>query len=157
MKRLAAGLTLVCWLLFVGVSVAAPAPAPSASHDVYQFSNATLTARFQTLTGLLRCPKCQDNSIGDSQAELALDMRKRTAELLREGKTNQQIVDYFVARYGDFVSFKPPLRWDTVLIWVGPALALLLGLLLVIRQLIKANRHWRLVEKGRADSEIEDN
>lgn len=154
MRRLFASLLLACGLLFGGP---VGAQAATATHDVYQFSDPALTQRFQTLTGLLRCPKCQDNSIGDSQSEIAVDMRERTAELLREGKTNQQVVDYFVARYGDFVSFKPPLRWDTALIWAGPALALLLGLMLVMRQLIKANRHWKLVEKDSSDSEIEEN
>lgn len=119
------------------------ATADTTAQDVYQFNNPVLEERFQTLTHLLRCPKCQDQSIGDSDAEIASDMRRRTAELLREGKSNDEIVNYFIERYGDFVTFKPPLRWDTALVWSMPLLIFLLGSLLVVWQLVKANRRWR--------------
>lgn len=123
--------------------------------DVYQFQDPALQLRFQALTEELRCPKCQDQAIGDSDAEIAADMRRRTAELLRDGKSNDEIVAYFVARYGDFVTFKPPLRWDTALVWSAPLLAFLFGLALVIMQLRKAKRRWQ-VQAADADKTEDD-
>lgn len=136
-------LLFVCCLLLAGQAFA------NQAQDVYQFDSPVLQQRFQALSEELRCPKCQDQSIGDSESEIAADMRRRTAELLREGKSNEEIVAYFVERYGDFVTFKPPLRWDTALVWGAPLLAFLFGLALVAWQLAKANRRWR--EKAGAD------
>ena len=130
-------LLFACCLLLTGQAFA------SQAQDVYQFDSPVLQQRFQDLSEELRCPKCQDQSIGDSESEIAADMRRRTAELLREGKSNEEIVAYFVERYGDFVTFKPPLRWDTALVWGAPLLAFLFGLTLVIWQLAKANRRWQ--------------
>lgn len=130
-------LLFACCLLLAGQAFAGQA------QDVYQFDSPVLQQRFQDLSEELRCPKCQDQSIGDSESEIAADMRRRTAELLREGKSNEEIVAYFVERYGDFVTFKPPLRWDTALVWGAPLLAFLFGLALVVWQLVKANRRWR--------------
>lgn len=136
-------LLFACCLLLAGQAFA------NQAQDVYQFDSPVLQQRFQALSEELRCPKCQDQSIGDSESEIAADMRRRTAELLREGKSNEEIVAYFVERYGDFVTFKPPLRWDTALVWGAPLLAFLFGLALVVWQLAKANRRWR--ERSSAD------
>jgi cytochrome c-type biogenesis protein CcmH len=124
----------------------------SSSTDVYQFKDPALRDRFLQLTKVLRCPKCQDQSIGDSQAEIAADMRAKTAELLRQGKSNDQIVHYFVARYGDFVTFDPPWRVDTALVWLAPVGVFLLGLWLVIVQLLKARRRMQEPEEKTEDS-----
>src|SRR3546814_1203364 len=97
-------------LLFAGQLLVAHLALASQAQDVYQFADPNLQLRFQDLPDELRCPKCQDQSIGDSESEIAVDMRRRTAELLRDGKSNDEIVAYFVARYGDFVTFKPPWR-----------------------------------------------
>lgn len=110
------------------------------SEDIYIFNNAELTMRFNALSQVLRCPKCQDQNIGDSDAEIASDMRRKTAQLLRDGYTNEQIVAYFVERYGDFVTYDPPVRKDTIWLWAAPLIAFLIGLLLVIVQMTKAHR-----------------
>lgn len=136
-------------ILLLACLWAGPAFADNPAPDVYQFDNPVLEQRFQELTHLLRCPKCQDQSISDSDAAIAGDMRRRTAELLREGKSNDEVVAYFVARYGDFVTFKPPFRWDTALVWGMPLFIFLLGLLLVVWQLVKANRRWRDKDKNK--------
>lgn len=138
------------WLFVLGLLLAQQTLAQQAQ-DVYQFADPNMQLRFQALSEELRCPKCQDQSIGDSESEIAGDMRRRTAQLLREGKSNDEVVNYFVARYGDFVTFKPPLRWDTALVWGAPLLAFLLGLVLVIFQLRKASRRWR---NGAANADV---
>ena len=86
------------------------------------YSDPATDARLATLTADLRCLVCQNQSIADSHAELAADLRQEILELIAAGKTDQEIIDFMVARYGDFVLYKPPLRTGTVLLWLGPAL-----------------------------------
>lgn len=106
--------------------------------DVYEFDTPEQEARFRSLTQELRCPKCQNQSIADSDADIASDMRARTAAMVRDGATDREVVEFFRARYGDFVSYRPPLALSTVLLWFGPAVVLLLGGWLVVRQLRRA-------------------
>lgn len=134
---------LMSCLLVLSLGVAAvPAVAEpvGSTADIYAFGDETLTARFTMLSQLLRCPKCQDQNISDSDAEIASDMRRKTAQLLRDGYSDEQIVAYFVERYGDFVTYKPPVRKDTILLWAAPLIAFLVGLLLVVVQLSKARK-----------------
>ncbi|EDS6375163.1 cytochrome c-type biogenesis protein CcmH, partial [Salmonella enterica subsp. diarizonae] len=79
------------------------------------------------LTEQLRCPKCQNNSIADSNAMIATDMRRKVYDLMQEGKSRQEIIDYMVARYGNFVTYDPPLTPLTVLLWVLPLAAIVAG------------------------------
>ncbi|ECE5162227.1 cytochrome c-type biogenesis protein CcmH, partial [Salmonella enterica] len=79
--------------------------------------------QFRQLTEQLRCPKCQNNSIADSGSMIATDLRQKVYELIQEGKSNKEIVDYMVARYGNFVTYDPPLTPLTILLWVLPAAA----------------------------------
>ncbi|ENU3619892.1 cytochrome c-type biogenesis protein, partial [Salmonella enterica] len=83
--------------------------------------------QFRQLTEQLRCPKCQNNSIADSNAMIATDMRRRVYDLMQEGKSRQEIIDYMVARYGHFVTYDPPLTPLTVLLWVLPLAAIVAG------------------------------
>ena len=98
-----------------------------ATIDVLQFKDEAQEQQFRQLTEELRCPKCQNNSIADSNAMIAADMRQKVYELMQQGKTKGQIVDYMVARYGHFVSYEPPLTAGTVLLWLGPGLFVLAG------------------------------
>lgn len=100
--------------------------------DIYEFETAEQEQQYRKLIVELRCPKCQNQSIGDSDADIAEDMRRKTAELISEGNTNEEVVDYFRARYGDFVSYRPPMDATTVVLWFGPAVILLLGALGVV-------------------------
>ncbi len=84
--------------------------------------------RMSVLAQELRCLVCQNQTIADSQADLAGDLREEIRQLMRQGKTDQEVKDYMVARYGDFVLYRPPLKTSTVLLWFGPALLLLGGL-----------------------------
>ncbi|ELT8203586.1 cytochrome c-type biogenesis protein CcmH, partial [Salmonella enterica] len=83
--------------------------------------------QFRQLTEQLRCPKCQNNSIADSNAMIATDMRRRVYDLMQEGKSRQEIIDYMVARYGNFVTYDPPLTPLTVLLWVLPLATIVAG------------------------------
>lgn len=103
------------------------------SFDIYTFETPEQEARFEALIAELRCPKCQNNNLADSNAPIAKDLRDRTYELVREGRSDEEIVDYLKARYGDFITYKPPFNAVTVLLWTGPFLVLLVagGVLLV--------------------------
>jgi cytochrome c-type biogenesis protein CcmH len=85
-----------------------------------------LEARTLAVASELRCLVCQNQTIADSQAELAVDLRNEVREMLRTGQSQQQIIDYMTARYGDFVLYRPPVKGVTLLLWFGPA-ALLVG------------------------------
>lgn len=98
-----------------------------AAIDTWQFKDEAQEQAFREITSRLRCPKCQNNSIADSNAMIAADMRQKVYELMQQGKTKGQIVDYMVALYGNFVSYEPPLTAGTALLWLGPGLFILAG------------------------------
>jgi cytochrome c-type biogenesis protein CcmH len=83
----------------------------------------------------LRCLVCQNQSIADSNAELAVDLRRQIREQVAQGRSDAEIVDYMVQRYGDFVLYRPPVKAITLLLWFGPPALLLLGLIVLIRYL----------------------
>lgn len=94
-----------------------------------------LDARMLAITAELRCLVCQNQTIADSHAELAVDLRNQVREQLQQGKSDQQVIDYMTARYGDFVLYRPPLKSTTALLWFGPGLLLLISLAILIRVL----------------------
>lgn len=110
-----------------------------AAIDTYEFSKDGDRERFRELTKELRCPKCQNQDIADSNAPIAADLRKEIFRMLGEGKDNQQIIDFMVDRYGDFVRYKPALTGKTALLWFGPA-GLLLGGLVIIAVIVRRRR-----------------
>ncbi len=103
--------------------------------DIYQFENRQEEQRFRKLIAELRCPKCQNQNLADSNAGLAKDLKDRTYQLLKQGKSNQEIKTYLVDRYGDFIIYQPPFRVSTWLLWLGPLLVFMvvLGIFLVKR------------------------
>lgn len=105
-----------------------------ASIDVLNFTSPDQEKEYQQLTQELRCPQCQNNNIADSNATIAVDMRAKVFELLQEGKSKQQVVDYMVQRYGNFVTYDPPLTAATIMLWVLPLLLVLFGISLVLRR-----------------------
>ena len=119
MKR-ALGLGLVALALF------AAAPAVAVQPDE-MLSDPALEARARTLSRELRCMVCQNQSIDDSEAPLARDLRLLVRERLKAGDSDQQVLDFLVARYGAFVLLKPRFGWDTALLWLAPAGVLVLG------------------------------
>ena len=110
-----------------------------AAIDTYEFASDAERERFRELTKELRCPKCQNQDIADSNAPIATDLRREIFRMLGEGKDNQQILDFMVARYGDFVLYKPALTSKTAVLWFGP-LALLVGGLVVIGVIVGRRR-----------------
>lgn len=103
-----------------------------AAIDTHQFDSEEERQRFRTLTAELRCPKCQNQNIADSDAPIANDLRAEIFRMLKEGSSNGEIVDHLVLRYGEFVRYQPPLNTATVLLWFGPALLLLGGLVMLL-------------------------
>lgn len=94
--------------------------AARAAIDTYQFKDEVERERFRGLTEELRCPKCQNQNIADSNAPIATDLRREIFRMLEEGRSDKEIVDFLVMRYGDFVMYKPPLDSRTWLLWYGP-------------------------------------
>ncbi len=95
--------------------------------------DSALEARVEALSAQLRCLVCQNQSLADSHAGLALDLKNQVREQLRTGRDEAQVIDYMTQRYGDFVLYKPPLKASTWLLWAGPALLAALGLILGLR------------------------
>ncbi|MBD1554205.1 cytochrome c-type biogenesis protein [Pseudomonas typographi] len=113
--------------LLAGAALALSAALAHAAIDTYTFADDTQRQRFVELTGELRCPKCQNQDIADSNAPIAADLRREIVRLLGEGKSDRQIIDYMVDRYGEFIRYRPALSLRTGLLWFGPALLLLAG------------------------------
>ncbi|MCT4702353.1 cytochrome c-type biogenesis protein CcmH [Enterobacteriaceae bacterium H20N1] len=106
----------------------------SAAIDTWTFKDEAQEQQFRQLTEQLRCPKCQNNSIADSNAMIASDMRLKVYELMQQGNSKQQIIDYMVARYGNFVTYEPPVTPSTIILWILPALFIVGGIgVIVIR------------------------
>lgn len=99
--------------------------------DSRQFANPEQQEAYETLTSELRCLVCQNQTIADSNAELAADLRRQVQEMLEQGKSREEIVQFMTDRYGDFVLYKPPFKLKTGLLWLGPMAFLLLGLVAV--------------------------
>jgi cytochrome c-type biogenesis protein CcmH len=117
-------LLLICALL-----VATPAWAVQPDEVL---SDAALEARARTLSKELRCMVCQNQSIDDSDAPLARDLRLLVRERLQGGDSDSQVIDFLVARYGEFVLLKPRFNWHTALLWLGPPSALMGGILVLV-------------------------
>ena len=91
--------------------------------------------RLQHLSEELRCLVCQNQTIADSNAELAQDLRREIRGMIRDGKSDREIIDFMVVRYGDFVLYRPPVQGNTLLLWGGPLALMLLGLAVLLRYL----------------------
>lgn len=101
--------------------------------------------RLQALSSELRCLVCQNQTIADSNAELAQDLRREVRGMIQAGKSDQEIVDFMVTRYGDFVLYRPPVKGITLALWAGPLALLLIGLIGFVRYL--RSRNARLAEE----------
>lgn len=118
-------------LMLYGALSWAAAPAPQ---------DEPLEARYRALTSELRCLVCQNESISDSHADLAKDLRNQVRAMMEDGKTDQEITDYLVARYGDFVLFRPRLKGLTAALWFGPFVLAGLGVLLLIYYVLRRRK-----------------
>jgi cytochrome c-type biogenesis protein CcmH len=123
-----------------------------AAIDTREFADDSQRQRYHDLASILRCPKCQNQNIAESSSPIANDLRGEIHRMLGAGRSDEQIIDFMVSRYGDFVLYDPPLSSRTVLLWLGPATLLLIGGAAVAA--IVANRRRRRVsENALSDAE----
>jgi cytochrome c-type biogenesis protein CcmH len=116
-------------------ALATLAPLSAAADAVPTVTDPVAQARAVKLSEKLRCLVCQNQSIADSNAELATDLRTQIREQIAAGKSDDQIVEYMVNRYGDFVLYDPPFKPTTILLWLGPVLLVIGGFFVLIRNL----------------------
>jgi cytochrome c-type biogenesis protein CcmH len=102
-------------------------PLAFSATDIFEFYNAQQEQTFNDLTKQLRCPKCQNQNIADSRAKLANDLRNKTYQLVKEGQSEEQVIAYMVARYGNFIRYDPPMTPATIFLWLGPLSFILVG------------------------------
>lgn len=122
MKRIAFAVAM----LFIGMHAAL-------AIDPLPFKDRAQEVRFQNLTRQLRCLVCQNQDLADSDADLAKDLRRQVFEMMQSGKTDDQIKQYLVSRYNDFVLYDPPMHAGTWLLWFGPLVFVLIGGFVVAR------------------------
>ena len=134
-------------LLASSFSLVAKEAAPEAADPA-------LEARMVKITSELRCLVCQNQTIADSNASLAVDLRREARALIKQGKSDAEVVDYMTARYGDFVLYRPPLRATTLLLWFGPALMLAGGAAVLVIVLRRRSR--MAADAFEADDEFAD-
>ncbi|MGY4674057.1 cytochrome c-type biogenesis protein [Ursidibacter arcticus] len=105
-----------------------------ASQQIQQFDNIQQESDYRALIQELRCPQCQNNNIADSNATIATDMRNKTLELLKQGKSKDEVVNYMVERYGNFVTYDPPITPATIMLWLMPILLILIGFGIMLKR-----------------------
>jgi len=99
--------------------------------DYHQLPNPEQQKAYETIISELRCLVCQNQTIADSNAELAADLRRQVYEMLQQGKSKDEIVKFMTDRYGDFVLYNPPLKTKTALLWLGPVAFLITGIVMI--------------------------
>ena len=119
--------TLVCILFLLSFTAES-----ESSKEVYSFVNDENQERFYTLIDTYRCPKCQSSNLSGSNAPIAKDLKREIHRLIEEGKTDEQIEAFLRSRYGDFILYKPALRKNTLILWLGPFILLSLIVFLVV-------------------------
>ena len=124
MLRLSLAIFLLCASALAGAVI-----------ETYEFSAPELEQRYQDLSAELRCPKCQNQNIADSNAPIAQDLRKLLHQQLEAGSSDEEILEYMVARYGEFVRYRPKFSGATVVLWLAPLVLLALGALVVWRMI----------------------
>lgn len=129
-------LRIMCFLLAVAASGMATADVDA----VYDFDNRSEEQRYQDLISELRCPKCQNQNIADSNSPISKDMRNAVYQMMLEGESNDEIVESLVSRFGEFVKYKPDLDSRTFVLWATPAIAVLGGLLLVAGVIVRSRK-----------------
>jgi len=126
--------------LLVLLAALACAPAAWPKEAAPAAADPALEARVMALSSELRCLVCQNQTIADSNAGLASDLREEIREMVRQGKSDRQIVAFMVDRYGDFVLYRPPLKATTALLWFGPLLLVLVGIVALFLRLARRRR-----------------
>ena len=143
-----------CMLALLVLSAGAKEAVPEAADPV-------LEARMLAIAGELRCLVCQNETIAASHADLAVDLRKQIRSQLTAGRSQQQIIDYMVARYGEFVLYRPPLQARTLLLWLGPFVLLAVAAVVMAMQIRRRRRAalaqpWSAEQSLRARALLDD-
>ncbi len=115
---------IAAWWIFAICTAAAPTPGHAIDVGL-EFDSPQQASRYYELIDELRCLVCQNQNVADSNAALAQDLRQRTYQMIADGQSDQQILDYMTARYGDFVLYRPPLKPATLVLWGAPVIFLL--------------------------------
>ena len=105
--------------------------------ETYEFSSAALESRYKALSQELRCPKCQNQNIADSNAPISRDLRAIVHEQLEAGATDEEIIDFLVDRYGEFVRYRPGMDANTLWLWSAPLILLVMAVAVVVTQIRK--------------------
>ena len=116
-----------------------------AGFDNFDFSGDITEKRFQNIVSKLRCLVCQNESLAGSQAELAKDLRREVYDLMSSGKTDKEVIDFLVSRYGDFVLYEPPIRPSTWLLWIGPFVLFAIAFFMLLRKLMRRSKMQEVV------------
>jgi len=122
-------------LLYTAVLMVGCVSAMAAGLEAFDFSGNVDENRYKHLIIELRCLVCQNQSLADSDAGLAHDLRREVWELMDQGQSDTQIIEFLVTRYGDFVLYNPPVKPSTYILWYGPFVLLAIGLLVLVRTL----------------------
>ena len=140
---------LLCLVMTLLTFVAVPCAIAVEPGEV--LSDPALEARARALSKELRCMVCQNQSIDDSEAPLARDLRMLVREHLQAGESDRQVIDFLVARYGEFVLLRPRFSWHTALLWLGPAAMLAIGAcgIIVLARRYRANFHRAITEQDK--------
>lgn len=128
---------ILFWIFFVLIGVVLPTTAAS----LYPYDDPKQTAQFQHLIADLRCPVCQNQNIADSNAPLAKTLRQEVYRAVQRGQTDEHIMRDMVARYGDFIVFNPPVKALTWVLWFGPFVFLLIGMVIFYFLCVKRKPH----------------
>ncbi len=128
---------LACLML---LSAMVASPLLSAKEAALMAEDPVLEKRVMALAHELRCLVCQNQSLGDSHSDFAIDLRTEMREQMKQGKNDDQVVDFMVERYGDFIRFRPPVKSTTFLLWFGPFILLVIGAAVLFISLKKRKR-----------------
>lgn len=141
-----------CTRLIASALLTLAALTAAASDTTQSIAEPALEVRVQRIVSELRCLVCQNQSVAESNAPLAEDLREQVRRMLREGQGDEQVRRYMTDRYGDFVLYRPPVRGATLLLWFGPAVLMLGGLMTLI---LVVRRHARIPDELSESDELE--
>jgi len=127
-------------LALLGLVSLSTTPAGAAVFEPRDFPSEEHRERYKSLISELRCLVCQNQNLADSNADLATDLRRQTYQMIVAGRSDEEIVDFMVARYGDFVLYRPPFKTKTLLLWLGPGILCIGGLFTLFVHLRRRRR-----------------
>lgn len=123
--------SILCLLASFSVTANTATNKETTAQTQFHFADAEKQRRFMELKAELRCPMCQNQNISDSNAMIAVDLKRKVYDLVDEGKTKQEVIDYMKARYGDFVHYQPPVTFVTIWLWAFPILFVVMAALTI--------------------------